>query len=321
MLSEASPQQRLAALDELAETYVHAQRPANTRRAYAGDWHVWEDYTRAVGIPLYAATTGSLVGFVRWLETVKQAAPATIDRRLTGAVAGLRHYRVPVTPEATRAAWEALRGYRRRLAEAGQHRGRGQATAITHTDLRAVLEACPATRAGTRDRALLLVGLAIAARRSDLANLLTSDIHTTSQGLIITVRHGKTTGQMAVPAGRHPDTCPVRAWHTWQETAGLTTDGPAFRRIDRWDHLHPAGLSPQAIGDIITRAGQRADLPYRLTGHSLRAGMATTARQAGATDIAIADQGRWQRGSYALYQYLRRVDQFGHDNAAGKLGL
>ncbi len=139
----------------------------------------------------------------------------------------------------------------------------------------------------------------------------------------MTVRHGKTTGEVAVPQGQHPDTCPVRAWRTWAQAADLVsaTDSPAFRRIDRWGHLHPTGLSPQAIGDILTRAGARADLPYRLTGHSLRAGMATEARRAGASDIAIADQGRWTRGSQALYSYLRRVDQFGHDNAAGKLGL
>lgn len=321
MPGEVSPQQRLAALDKLAETYVASQRPANTRRAYTADWHVWENYTRDVGIPLYTVTTGTLVGFVRWLETVRQAAPATIDRRLTGALDGLRHYHVPISPETTRAAWESLRGYRRRLAEAGQHRGRGQATAITHADLCAVLAACPESLAGIRDRALLLMGLAIAARRSDLANLLASDIQTTSQGLIVTVRHGKTTGDMAIPPGQRPTTCPVSAWRTWAQAAALDGDGPAFRRIDRWDRLHASGLSPQAIGDIITRSGARAGLGYRLTGHSLRAGMATEARRAGASDIAIADQGRWQRGSRALYGYLRRVDQFGHDNAASHLGL
>lgn len=166
-----------------------------------------------MGIPLYAGSTGALVGFVRWLETIKRAAPATIDRRLTGALAGLRHHRVSVAPDSTRAAWEALRGYRR-LVEAGPApRPRTSSIAITHVDLRAVLEACPSTLAGTRDRALLLVGLAIAARRSDLAHLLTSDIQTTSQGLIVTVRHGKTTGDMATPPGGHPDTCPVRAAH------------------------------------------------------------------------------------------------------------
>lgn len=115
--SQLLPTPHWQALDALAKTYVDSQCPANTRRAYAGDWRVWEDYTAEVGIPLYAATTEALVGFVRWLETVKQAAPATINRRLTGALAGLRDHHVTVDRAADTAA-------------------------------------CPESRAGTRDRAL-----------------------------------------------------------------------------------------------------------------------------------------------------------------------
>jgi integrase len=309
----ASEHDRLAALDTLAGPYVASQRPANTLRSYADDWKVWEDYVADVGIPLLAGTAGALVGFVIWLEVTKQAAPSTIERRLTGAVAELKGLHARLDPQAQGAARQALNGYKRRLAKANVARGRGQATPINLSDLRAVARACPDTLAGHRDRALTLVGFAIAARCSDLAHLLVDDIADDPNGLFVTVRHGKTIGHSSIPGSHDPEVCPVRAWHTWTRAAGIT-GGPAFRRIDRHGTLYAVGLSPQAVNEILGRAGTRAGLRYPLTGHSLRSGMATETRRNGARDDAIADQGRWARGSRAMHEYFRRVDSW-KDNA------
>lgn len=40
-LGGASPQERSAALTQAAETYLAAQRPANTRRTYVTAWRLW----------------------------------------------------------------------------------------------------------------------------------------------------------------------------------------------------------------------------------------------------------------------------------------
>ncbi|WP_372665078.1 site-specific integrase [Amycolatopsis kentuckyensis] len=332
-----SPQDRLALLDEAAARHVDEQRPPNTLKAYAQDWQVWQDYTAEAGIPPLSASIGALTGFVVWLERGRTlrpgeravpevperaapAAPSTIERRLTGALAGLRHHKVVVDPEASRAAWRALKGYRQRLAREGIQRGRGKATMVTLTDLRAMSRACPDTLAGARDRAMLLIGFPIAARCSDLANLLVTDVEPVDdRGLAVTVRHGKSTGAMVVPRRESPDTDPVRAWHAWRSGAGIA-EGPAFRRVDRHGNVGAPALSTTGVNQILTRAGVRAGLSYPVTGHSLRSGFATEARRAGADDLAIADQGRWVRGSRALYEYIRRVDQW-DDNAAGVLDL
>ncbi|MEU5261229.1 tyrosine-type recombinase/integrase [Amycolatopsis sp. NPDC021455] len=337
VLAAASPQDRLALLDEAAARHVDGQRPPNTLKAYAQDWQVWQDYTAETGIPPLSASIGALTGFVVWLERGRTlrpderavpevperaapAAPSTIERRLTGALAGLRHHKVVVDPEASRAAWRALKGYRQRLAREGIQRGRGKATMVTLADLRAMSRACPDTLAGARDRAMLLIGFPIAARCSDLANLLVTDVEPVDdRGLAVTVRHGKSTGDMVVPRRDSPDTDPVRAWHAWRSGAGIT-EGPAFRRVDRHGNVGVPALSTTGVNQILTRAGVRAGLPYPVTGHSLRSGFATEARRAGADDLAIADQGRWVRGSRALYEYIRRVDQW-NDNAAGVLDL
>jgi integrase len=314
-----SERERLAQLDAVAGQYVASQRPANTLRAYAADWKAWEDYTEAAGIPLLAGTAGALVGFVWWLETTKQAAPATIDRRLTGAVVGLRQLSAPLEPTAALAARQALGGYRRRLAEAGISRGRGQARPITVPELRTVSLNCPDTLAGVRDRALLLLGFAIASRCSDLANLLVTDIAPDPKGLSVTVRFGKAIGTSPIEYGHHLATCTLRAWNAWTAAAAITT-GPAFRRVDRHDHLLRDGLSPQAVDHALVRAGRRANLPYKLTAHCLRSGLATEARRAGKRDDVIAAQGRWQPGSRALQQYFRQVDRW-TENALTDLGL
>ncbi|WP_103339359.1 site-specific integrase [Amycolatopsis sp. CA-126428] len=331
------PQERLALLDAAAARHVDEQRPPNTLKAYAQDWQVWQDYTAEAGIPPLSASIGALTGFVVWLERGRTlrpgeravpevperaapAAPSTIERRLTGALAGLRHHQVVVDPEASRAAWRALKGYRQRLAREGVQRGRGKATMVTLADLRAMSRACPDTLAGARDRAMLLIGFPIAARCSDLANLLVTDVQPVdNRGLAVTVRHGKSTGDMVVPRRASPDTDPVRAWHAWRSGAGIA-EGPAFRRVDRHGNVGEPALTTTGVNQILTRAGVRAGLPYPVTGHSLRSGFATEARRAGADDLAIADQGRWVRGSRALYEYIRRVDQW-NDNAAGALDL
>lgn len=313
--------ERLARLDVVAEAYVAEQRPANTRRAYAASWRAWEDYTRDAGIPLLSGSVGALVGFVRWLETTRGASVATVDARLAGAVAGLRHYRVTVEREATRAAWQALKGYERRLAEVGEVRGRGKARPVTLDQLRAMAAACPQTLAGVRDRAILLVGFTIAARRSELAGLRADDLTVDgAHGLVARLGFTKTgPDERVVPYGTYRQTCPVTAWNTWREAASITR-GPAFRRIDRHGHVFDAGLSGQAIGEIIARSGERAELPFRVTGHSLRAGLATEARRNGADHKAVCDQGGWSYGSRVVHGYFHTVDRWS-ENPIRTIGL
>jgi integrase len=310
---------RLAALDTAAAAYVDTQRPANTQRAYTADWRAWTTYTAALDIPDTSDTAGALVGFVAWLER-QQLAPSTVDRRLAGAVVGLRAHDAEPTKAATEAARAALNGYRRRLAEAGETRGRGQAPALTVKDIRAISAALPQSLAGTRDRALVLLAFGIAGRRSEVAGLLASDITEAPEGLVVTVRFGKSGGRtVAVPHGSHEGTCPVRAWRAWRDAAGIT-GGPAFRRINRHDQLQLGGLSGAAVGEAINRAAARAGLSARFTGHSARAGLATEARRAGHDAKTIAVQGGWSPTSPVLHGYMRVVDRWS-DNAVAGIGL
>jgi integrase len=306
-------------LDAAADRYLEGQRPANTSKAYAQDWRSWEDYARWAGIPLLSGGRGALVGFVVWLEHGGPTdaasarrwpghAPATISRRVTGVMHHLRRWHVPLDPDGLAAATAALRAYERRLAAADLRPGRGKAHPVPVADLLAMSRACPDTLEGRRDRAALAVGFFLAARASDLAWLKVSDITVERNGLVITVREGKTTGESALELRRNPLLCPRETWLRWSEATALH-DGPALRPI-RGPHAGRRALSPDAVTRLLTRASVRARLPYRVTGHSLRSGFATAAYRAGWQPLDIARHGRWADNSAELWGYIHEEERW-----------
>lgn len=78
-----------------------------------------------------------------------------------------------------------------------------------------------------------------------------------------------------------------------------------------WSKLCAASEVP---GDIVTRAGERAGIEIRFTGHSPRRGLATSSRLKCHDQIVIAKQGGWAPHSKVLAGYLELVDQW-EDNA------
>lgn len=311
---------RLAALDTASDSHAQAQRPDNTTRAYAADWKAWEGFCAQLQIPPTAATRGTLRAFVDYLWTRQHAAYSTIDRRLAGVTVTLRQqYSVIVDPEATKAARELLKDYRKK-AEAAEEptRGRGKAPAMRLDDLRRIVSLCDTDIFGLRDRAMLLLGFAIAARRAELAGLRLRNIRDDDNGLLVHVAVSKTDPRtVPVPNAQDPTMCPVRAWKAWTAAANIVDpDRHAFRRIHHTGKVQPNGLSPQRAGDLITAAGLRAGYEELFTGHSVRSGLATEARRAGKDRKAIAAITGHADGSKVLDGYMQIVDQWGEqDNA------
>ncbi|WP_433235458.1 tyrosine-type recombinase/integrase [Streptosporangium sp. CA-135522] len=306
---------RLAELDQAAEEFE--PRSANTLRSYASDWRAWERYVAEVGIPLEAGTPGAFLGFVIWLGKEGKA-PKTIERNLYGAAVSLRERGVPVHPNGPKKAKKAVDALARMLAESGEQRGRGQAPPLTMMQLRAMSKALPDSLKGKRDRAILTVGFGMAARRSELANLLARDVVVTEKGLLVYSRYGKTGARSpAIKKGENEWTCSQRAWVAWAAAADLAPDGPAFMRFNRHKMLGP--ITGQGIGIAIADAAKAVGLEG-ITGHSMRAGLATAAREAKHDYKTIAEQGGWAPNSTALHEYLRIVDQWA-DNATAGIGM
>lgn len=316
----------LHAMEEAADKHLDAVRPHNTKRSYANDWKLWEEFHDWLGertghrLPLTAVTKGTLVGFVVWLDTIKAAAPNSIDRRITGVTVTARDmHGVEVPKAATVAARKALKPLKadpERLA-----RGRGPAAAVTPEQLRQMSAAAPAGLTGLRDRALWLMAFAIAGRSAEVAALRADGIVLSSNGLEVNVPSvkGRPTRDIVVPYGKNPDTCPVRAWLTWKASSGIS-GGQAFLPIDRWGHLRSSGLSAAACRDIIARNAERAGIAVRLTGHSMRAGFITTSRVAGKREEKIRAQSGHAENSPAFWGYIREADKW-TDAAGEDIGL
>jgi len=212
-----------------------------------------------------------------------------------------------------------MKGIRRSLTVAQR-----EAAPARIGEIRRMVAHLPHDIAGTRDRALLLVGFAGAMRRSELVGLDLADLISREEGIAVTIRSSKTDqeGQgrkVALPNGRDPDTCPVTAVRTWLDIAAIE-DGPLFRSIDRHGNVSATRLSDRAVSLIIKRAAERAGLdPTIYSGHSLRAGFATTAAANGAPERAIANQ-TGHKSMEVLRRYVRHGSLF-TDNAATMLGL
>jgi integrase len=191
-------------------------------------------------------------------------------------------------------------------------------------DIRAMVDAADAEIIGTRDRALLLLGFAGAFRRSELVGLDVEDCTFGRDGLTIVLRRSKTdqTGvgrKIGIPYGSNPSTCPIRALQDWIEQAGITA-GPLFRCVNRHGHVQTDRLSDYGVVRIVKKLSERAGLDSaKFAGHSLRAGHATAAAIAGASERSIMAQ-TGHRSVQMVRRYIRDGSLF-RENSAAKLGL
>ncbi len=216
----------------------------------------------------------------------------------------------------------------------GITRGRGtrparQAAPAVPDVLRQLLAACqpPSTALGARDRSMLLLGFGAALRRSELVALQLGDIERVpGRGLGLLVRRSKTDqhghGQdIAIWANTaDPLLCPLAALDDWLVQRNRARDldwsaaesarrqRPLFCAVTKAGRPTGIGLSDKAVARLVKGAAMRAGLdPERYSGHSLRAGLATAAGDAGAALPDLMRQTRHKSTQVAL-AYLRPAD-------------
>src|SRR5690606_23925585 len=92
------------------------------------------------------------------------------------------------------------------------------------------------------------------------------------------------------------------------------TSGPVFRPVNRHGQVGATRLTCRSVANIIKRAAERAGFDSTLySGHSLRAGFATSAARAGAEERDIA-QVTGHKSERVLRRYIRQGKLF--QNAA-----
>ncbi|MHB0934917.1 MAG: site-specific integrase [Armatimonadota bacterium] len=304
---------------ERIKGYVRDSKAAATQRAYQQDWRQFVAWLNARGCREDLPIAPEIIA--AWITELADSGsrPSTISRKV--AAVGFAHRLAEVENTTARPlVTETMKGIRRRLKVRAR-----QVRPLTVEDMRTMVSLQPATLAGVRNRALLLLGFAGAFRRSELVALNVEDIREDKDGLTVLIAKSKgdqeASGQyVGIPAGKYHDTCPVRAYKEWLRESSIT-GGPVFRQVDTADHLLPDRMSDRAVARLVKSACESAGLDPKLySGHSLRAGFVTAAYRAGAREVNIMRQTRHRR-SDTLQLYIRSESVLGKDNAARMVGL
>jgi integrase len=282
-----------------------AMSPA-TRRAYQADWHSFTTWCSSVGAASLPASPATVGGYMA--DQAKRGfAVATITRHLAAVATAhrLAGHQLDTRHPAIR---EVLKGIRR--VHGSRQR---QAAPATTGVVRAMIAAIQADSIiGVRDRALLLIGFAGAFRRSELVALTLGDIAAEPEGLRIRIARSKTDqageGHEIGIARTDSALCPVAALENWITASGIT-GGPLFRAVDRHGNVRQS-LSDKAVSLIVKARAEAAGLdPALFSGHSLRAGLATSAAAAGLAEGDIQRQTR-HRSVTQLRRYVRHASVF-----------
>lgn len=299
-----NPQQML--LRERLREYVQEANSPNTRRAYKTDL----EHFRAWGglIPCQPQMVCDYL-----VTYAGELANSTLQRRLVAITRAHNAlgYANPVETEAVRLT---MKGIQRKHGTAQR-----QVKPLVKEDILLMLAGMEDNLKATRDAALLLIGFCGAFRRSELVSLNAEDLEHVREGLIITLRHSKTdqTGQgrkIGIPYGRGK-VCPVKALETWLEVSGIEA-GAIFRPITRHGKLQHSRLSDRAVASIIKQRAEAVGLDaHNISGHSLRAGLATSAAQHGIPSHKIRAQ-TGHASDAMLNRYIRDGELF-VSNAAG----
>lgn len=293
---------------ERTKDYVRASSSEATLRAYKADL----EHFMAWGgvIPASAELIANYLS-----DHADVLSVATLSRRIAAfsKIHAMRKLENPTKSELVRST---MRGIKRTHGIAPK-----QVSPLTRDRLIKVIETCGNDRKGVRDRALLLVGFASALRRSELLALRFKNVEFVPEGLILTIERSKTDQegkgrQLGIPYAKG-EYCPVKSLQAYIDYEQITA-GPLFRSLSV-DGDGKSRLSGNGIAYIIKQRAKAAGFdPSMFSGHSLRAGFATSAAQAGAETWAIMKQ-TGHKSDATVRRYIREGELFNFNSLKGVL--
>jgi integrase len=336
-----SPGQRLEA-ERLYVRSLELQRagtPANTRRAYEGDWQRFSNWCDTWGHRAIPAAPQTVILYVTYLADPERpraarsraggCKPATIDRAVA-AISHVHRLRGYVSPRESIHVRGHVQKVKNVLKTAPE-----EAPPLLVRHLEKIVAHLPATEPlALRDKALILVGWAGALRRSELAALDRSDAVFTPEGLMLRIRSSKADQEgegsfIPIEPATNPDLCPVDALRAWLEAADSEPNAPPrdptsplFLRT-YYGALFGERIEDREVNDVIKRRAARASITpdqpgVTWSGHSLRSGFITAAAQAGRPEWQIMSHSRHK--SYESFRrYIRKANLFQDNPGRGLL--
>lgn len=292
-----------------------------TRRAYASALRAWRLWCQERGVSALPAEPTQVALYLTQMAKAGMSV-SSLDR----AVAALRHAHLDAglpDPGTSRGVSKVRQGLRRKVGSAP----RAQAHPFSTDEIRRIVTCIDTSSLrGKRDRAIILLGYAGALRRSDLSALDTRDAAFRAKGIVLKIKKSKSDqeGQgeyVGIVRGQHPETDPVSAVYEWVKAAGLKPSDPLFMPVS-WSDIRPTfrRMDPRSISRVIAARSEASGLSdLNISGHSLRAGHATTATERGVPATRLARTTR-HRNLTTLATYVRPAEVL-DDTSGGDLGL
>lgn len=310
-----------------------------TWRAWRGDARKWCRWCIARGRRAFPAEPQDVADFL--IEAARAGAALTSVVRYASSIGHL--HRAAELPDPCRddkkqTVHLALRTIRRVKAEARASRPR-QAVPLRKEDREALVASLGWTDeeksvrilspADVRDIALIRTLYDGLFRRSEIVSLRISDLSFERDGtaLVLLARaKNDQEGRGSLRFLRKTTVTWLERWLRYVHAADLeraraaakaahkplpdvvdNQDRPLFRRVRAHGHVGPDALSGYSVNLILQRAGERAEIGKRLSGHSARIGAAQDLDAAGATLLEIMRAADW-RSPASPARYVERAD-------------
>lgn len=309
----------IARAERRTREYIADHIAESTKRAYATDYERFLHFCQHAGLEAMPASAHTVAMHIAMLADSGYTI-GSIRRAISG-IAKAHEVQGYDSPRKHPAVRYALQGVARRIGDRPR-----QVDALSPQDILQMLNAIAGEDLRSlRNQAMLTTGFAGAFRRSELVALNIEDLTATNHGYRVLIRRSKTdqTGkgrEVGIPKGEYPKTCPVSALNRWIAVSGITS-GPLFCGISRKGNQILPGhrLSPRTVARTVQKAAELAGLDGWFAGHSLRAGLVTTAARAGKPAHVIQDQ-TGHKSIDMIMRYIRREGLF-EENAASGIGL
>lgn len=320
-----------AYLVERATEYMREAKSPRTRKAYATAWKLfaaWCEEHERCPLPCSPETLAAwLVALAEGTDGGKPRSRATIGQYSAAVVsaqraAGYQFDRQHAVLKST------LAGINRVKAQTEVVR---KAQPLLGQDLHSLLMGLRAQiPSDARDGALLGLGWAGALRRNELVSLDWQEIGTgkgfvrvDERGVEVVLMRSKASQDnavtIAIPLADAPS---VHFWVSeWARTANLQPGQPVFRAVDRRQRIAEQRLGDGSVSAIVKsrvkayallkgKSKAEADeLVQRFSGHSMRAGFATTAADADVPLSRLAKHTR-HKSLETLQGYVRTAEQW-----------
>jgi len=329
--------QRLA--KRMSEIAACAVKP-RTVVAYRSDWAMWVAFAKHMEIPHSPAAGEHVAAFV-----TACADGLVFDRTTAGEVVTngeinpeqerkfftLKRYVTAISSIHRRAGKafdsqnlllkEVMRGLRQQKTTKQR-----RVKPLTVELLLDVVAAMPADNSAYRDCALLLLGVATGLRRSELVGLSLNELAggdgiltIEEDGVLIELYESKTR-TTEIETVFLPNGIAADAIRKWVAKATLHDGEPIFMRVYNGGKIIRKRLTHQSIPIILKKRLAAAGIdPNGFSGHSLRAGLVTSARYAGAANWDIQQVTRHTSAS-TLDTYTRVLDAR-QTGLAARIGL